>query len=199
MLYIIRTSLTSWVEWCIYLDLWKVIWGQNRVKWPKSGSKSRKWSKPSINQTCYTSFEPARQADSKSVYIVTSPRSSEVKFRSKSSNKGQIGPSSRNIADIHIFGLEILSRIQIQDYLRSNQVIKGSNLGQNRQIRVKLCQEVEIYPIHTCFDSKFCREFKFKIIWGQIRSSRGQTWVKIVKSGSNQATHSKFLVNSRNR
>ena len=66
-----------------------------------------------------------------------------------------------------------------------------SNVGQNRQIRVKSGRLVEIYPIYICFDSEFCPEFKFKILWGQIRSSRGQTWVKTVKLGSNRADRSK--------
>ena len=74
-------------------------------------------------------------------------RSNEVKCWSKPSNQGQIGQISRNIPNIHMFRLRISSRIQIQDYLRSNQVIKRSNLGQNRQIRVKSGQVVEIYPI----------------------------------------------------
>ena len=68
---------------------------------------------------------------------------------------------------------------------------KRSNVGQNRQIRVKSDRLVEIYPTYICFDSEFCPEFKFKIFWGQIRSSRGQTWVKAVKLGSNRADKSK--------
>ena len=51
----------------------------------------------------------------------------------------------------------------------------GSNLGQNRQIGVKSSRLVQIYPVYIFFDSEFCPEFKFKIIKGQIRSSRGQT------------------------
>ena len=65
-------------------------------------------------------------------------RSNEVKCWSKPSNQGQIGQISRNIPNIHMFRLGILSRIQIQDSLRSNQVIKRSNLGQSWVIAVKL-------------------------------------------------------------
>ena len=65
-------------------------------------------------------------------------RSKEVKCWSKPSNQGQIGQISRNIPNIHMFRLGILSRIQIQDSLRSNQVIKRSNLGQSWVIAVKL-------------------------------------------------------------
>ena len=61
-----------------------------------------------------------------------------------------------------------------------------SNVGQNRQIRVKSGRLVEIYPIYICFDSEFCPEFKFKILWGPIRRNRGQTRVKLVKLGSNR-------------
>ena len=86
-------------------------------------------------------------------------RSKEVKFWSKPSNQGQIGQISRNIPNIHMFRLRISSRIQIQDYLRSNQVIKRSNLGQNRQIRVKSGRLVEMYPIYIWFDSEFYPEF----------------------------------------
>ena len=60
-------------------------------------------------------------------------RSSEVKFGSNLSNYGQIVPISRNISNIRMFRLRILSGIEIKNYLRSNQVIKShqrSNLGQ---------------------------------------------------------------------
>ena len=112
-------------------------------------------------------------------------RSKEVKFWSKPSNQGQIGQISRNIPTIHMFGLQILSWIQIWDSPRSNQVIKGSNLGQNRQIRVKSGRLIEIYLIYIWFDSEFCPKFKLKILWGQISSSRGQTWVKLESKPSN--------------
>ena len=65
-------------------------------------------------------------------------RSNEVKCWSKPSNQGQIGQISRNIPNIHMFRLGILSRIQIEDSLRSNQVIKRSNLGQTWVRAVKL-------------------------------------------------------------
>ena len=51
--------------------------------------------------------------------------SSEVKLGSNPSNRGQIGPVGRNISTIHMFRLKILSRIEIQNNLRSNQVIKS--------------------------------------------------------------------------
>ena len=81
-----------------------------------------------------------------------------------------------------MFRLKILCRIQIQNYLRSIQVIKShqrSNFGQNRRNRVKLSRLDKKYKIYICFDSKFCEEFKFKIIWGQFRSSEvkiGSKW-----------------------
>ena len=46
----------------------------------------------------------------------------------KSSIYGQIEPKSRNISNIHVFRLKILSRIQIQDYSRSIKVIRGQIL-----------------------------------------------------------------------
>ena len=42
--------------------------------------------------------------------------------------------------------------------------IMRSNVGQNRQIRVKSGRLVAIYPTYMCFDSEFCPEFKFKIL-----------------------------------
>ena len=63
-------------------------------------------------------------ADSENVYIMTFQRS----------NRGQMGSISQNIPKIHIFRLRILSRIQIQGYWRSIQVIKShkrSNFGRN--------------------------------------------------------------------
>ena len=62
--------------------------------------------------------------------------------------------------------------------------------GQNRRIMVEPSQLVGIYSRYICFDSKFCVEFKFKIIWGQFRSSKvikGQISVKTVEIGSNWA------------
>ena len=76
-------------------------------------------------------------------------RSKEVKFWSKLWNQGQIGQNSRNIPTIHMFRLQILSGIQIQDSLRSNHVIKRSNLGQNRQKRVKLGRIIGFDPYLT--------------------------------------------------
>ena len=68
------------------------------------------------------------------------------------------------------------------DLLRSQKVKCWSK----PTIRVKSGRLVEIYPTYICFDSEFCPEFKFKILWGQIRSSRGQTCVKLRSKSSNQ-------------
>ena len=46
----------------------------------------------------------------------------------KSSIYDQIELKSRNISNIHMFRLKILSRIQIQDYSRSIKVIRGQIL-----------------------------------------------------------------------
>ena len=46
----------------------------------------------------------------------------------KSSIYGQIEPKSRNISNIHMFRLKILSKIQIQDYSRLIKVIRGQIL-----------------------------------------------------------------------
>ena len=51
--------------------------------------------------------------------------SSEVTRGPNPSNRGQIGPVGRNISNIHMFRLRILSEIDIQNYLRSDQVIKS--------------------------------------------------------------------------
>ena len=63
----------------------------------------------------------------------------------------------------------------IQGHLRSN-------LGQNRKIRVKSGALLEIYSIYICFDSKFCEEFKFEIIWGQFRSSEVKIGSKLTNT-----------------
>ena len=107
-------------------------------------------------------------------------RQTWVKTDKSGSNQGQIGQIRRNIPNIHMFRIKILSRIQIKDYLRSNQVNKRSNFGQNRQIRVKYSQVVEIYPIYICFVSKLCQEFKFKI----FEDKSGHQKVKIVSKPS---------------
>ena len=83
----------------------------------------------------YTLKERKLHCDSGDVCIM---RSNEVKCWSKPPNQGQIGQISGNIPNIHMFRLGILSRIQIQDSLRSNQVIKRSNLGQTWVRAVKL-------------------------------------------------------------
>ena len=87
---------------------------------------------------------------------------------------------------MHMFRLEILSKIQIEVNLRSNQVIKRSNMGRKRQIGVKTGQVVEICPIYICFDSEFSREFRFNILkvnQGHQRSNLGQNRQKEVESG----------------
>ena len=64
----------------------------------------------------YTLKEQKLPCDSGDVCIM---RSNEVKCWSKPPNQGQIGQISGNIPNIHVFRLRILSRIQIQDSLRS--------------------------------------------------------------------------------
>ena len=54
-------------------------------------------------------------------------KSSEVKQGSNPSNRRQIGPVGRNTSNIHMFRLRISSKIDIQSYLRSDQVIKKSS------------------------------------------------------------------------
>ena len=63
--------------------------------------------------------------------------STEVKLASNPSNRSQIGLIGRNISNIHMFRLRILSEMDIQNYLRSNQVIKShqrSNMSKTSQI-----------------------------------------------------------------
>ena len=67
-----------------------------------------------------------------------------------------------------MFRLRILSEIEVQNYLRSNQVTKShqrSNKGQIRPIGVESARLVEIYQIYICFDSEFCRKSIFKIFY----------------------------------
>ena len=92
-------------------------------------------------------------------------RSNEVKCWSKPSNQGQIGQISRNIPNIHMFRLRISSRIQIQDYLRSNQVIKRSNLDQT------------VTDIKCLFDKGDTQDhFKTKTIWASKSKARYCAW-----------------------
>ena len=104
-------------------------------------------------------------------------------------------PISRNIFKIHMFRLKILWRIQIQNYLRSNQVTKShqrSNFGQNGRIEVKLGRLVAIYTIYICFASKFCEEIKFKIIWGQFRSSEVKIGSKLTNTRETRSIRRKI-------
>ena len=58
----------------------------------------------------------------------------------------------------------ILSKIDIQNYLRLDQVIKShqsSNLSKTCQKRVKSGCLIQLYALNICFDSEFGREFKF--------------------------------------
>ena len=132
----------------------------------------------------YICFDSEFRPEFKFKIIWGQIRSSEVKLGSKRSNKGQIGQSSRNMSNMHMFRLEILSKIQIEVNLRSNQVIKRSNMGRKRQIGVKTGQVVEICPIYICFDSNFCQKMKFKIIWGQMKSPRDQKMSFLIKNWS---------------
>ena len=71
-----------------------------------------------------------------------------------------------------MFRLGILFEIKIQNYLRSNQVIKshqGSNFGQSCQKESNRAVWSNYKTVDTCFDSEFGRELKFKIILDQIR------------------------------
>ena len=153
------------------------------VKTAKSGSnRADQWQY--TQHTCVSTQNFVQNSNSKFFEVESGHQ--EVKLRSKPSNQGQIGQISRNVPNIHMVRLRILSRIQIQNSLRSNQVIRRSNLGQNRQIRVKFGQLVEIYSIYICFDSKFSQEYKFYIFevnWGHQRSNLGQTRPIGVKSG----------------
>ena len=91
-------------------------------------------------------------------------KSSEVKQGSNPSIRRQIGPVGRNISNIHMFRLRILSEIDIQNYSRSYQVIKShqrSNLSKTCQKRVKTGCLIQLYALYICFDSEFGREFKF--------------------------------------
>ena len=88
----------------------------------------------------------------------------EVKLWSIPSKRGQIGPVRRNVSNIHMFRLRILSKIDIQSYLRSDQVIKShqrSNLSKTCQKRVQSGCLIQLYALNICFDSEFGREFKF--------------------------------------
>ena len=97
----------------------------------------------------------------------------------------QLGPNTFNI---HMFWLKILWKIQIQYYLRSDQVIESrckSNFGQHDRIKIKSFR----------FDTKFGREFQLKAIGGRFRSLRelsGQTRDKIFEKGSNRSS---WLIN----
>ena len=63
-------------------------------------------------------------------------------------------------------------------FFKVNYGHQRSNLGQIRSIEVKSGRLVHIYQICICFDSEFCREFRFIIFQGQLGSSE-------VKLGSN--------------
>ena len=85
------------------------------------------------------------------------------------------------------------SWFQICIYYDLFKVTRGhqrSLKGKNRRIMVEPSQLVGIYSRYICFGSKFCVEFKFKIAWGQFRSSKvikDQISVKTVEIGSNWA------------
>ena len=135
--------------------------GQSWVKAVKSGSNRADQSQ--YTQHTYVST-PNFVRNSNSRFFEVKLGHQEVELGSKPSNQGQIGQISRNVPNIHMVRLQILPRIQIKNSLRSNQVIRRSNLGQNRQIRVESGQVVGIYPICMCFDSEFCQELEFVII-----------------------------------
>ena len=143
------------------------------VKTVKSGSNRTDQSK--YTQHTYVLI-PNFVQNSNSRFLEVKSGHQEVKLGSKPSNQGQIGQISRNVPNIHMVRLRILSRIQIQNSLRSNQVIRRSKLGQNRQIRVKFGQVVELYPIYICFVSNFAKNSNsrlFELTLGQIRVKLG--------------------------
>ena len=92
-----------------------------------------------------------------------------VKQGSNPSIKRQIGPVGRNISNIHIFRLRILSEIDIQNYSRSYQVIKShqrSNLSKTCQTRVK--------SVMLQTDSELVKNFRsFKVYIIKIESLGG--------------------------
>ena len=130
MLYIIRTGSTSWFQICIYFDLFKVtrghqrsLKGQNRRIMVETEPISRNIFKIHVSTQNFVKNSNLKLFEAKSGH----QKSSKVKFRSKRSNWGRIGSISRNIYNIHMFRLKILWRNQIQNYLRSIQVIRGQN------------------------------------------------------------------------
>ena len=118
-------------------------------------------------------------------------RSKEVKFWSKPSNQGQIGQISRNKPNIHMFQLQILSRIQNQDSLRSTQVLKRSKLGQSRQIRQISRNVPNIHMVRLRFVSRIQIQNSLRSNQVIKRSNLGQSWVIAVKLGSNRADKTK--------
>ena len=83
-------------------------------------------------------------------------KSSEVKQGSNPSIRRQIGPVGRNISNIHMFRLRILSEIDIQNYSRSDQVKKShqrSNLSKTCQKRFKSGCLIQLYALYICSDS----------------------------------------------
>ena len=88
--------------------------GQTLVKTVKLGSNRA--DKTKCTQHTYGSTPNFVQNTNSKFFEVKSGHQ-EVKLGSKPSNKGQIGPSSRNISKMHVFRLRILSRTRICHHL----------------------------------------------------------------------------------
>ena len=149
-----------WFQICIELYYFLSIWpflvkhrGQNRRIRVKSGGLVEIYP-------IYICFDSKFPQEFRFNIFQGQSGSSEVKLGSNLSNRGQIAPVGRKISNIHMFRLRILSGIKIQNYLRSNQVIK-SHQRSNLSKRVKSACLVQLYTIEICFDSEFSRETKW--------------------------------------
>ena len=149
-----------WFQICIkspsFLSIWPFLVknrGQNRRIRVKSGGLVEIY-------LIYICFDSKFSQEFRFNIFQGQSGSSEVKLGSNPFNRGQIGPVGRNISNIHMFRLKILSEIKIQNYLRSNLVIKShqrSNWSKKRLIG--LFGQI-VYNIHM-FDSEFSRETKW--------------------------------------
>ena len=102
------------------------------------------------------------------------------------SNRGQIGPVGRNISNMHMFRLIILSGIEIQSYFRSNQAIKIIR-GQTWVNLVKqghfglfgqIVYNIHMYRLQSYFCFQFCLDFgigakKMVLSWYFRKKIRG--------------------------
>ena len=126
-----------WFQICIELNHFLAIWpflvknrGQNRRIRVKSGGLVEIYP-------IYICFDSKFSQEFRFNIFQGQSGSSEVKLGSNLSNRGQIGPVGRNISNIHMFRLEMFSRIQIQYFSRSigsKEVKLGSNPSNRGQI-----------------------------------------------------------------